>query len=226
VRLLSNEASTPTTRLIRIALDGTAFPYRAGQAASIGRHGEPVTPYSIASAPSDSEREGYLEFLIKVDGSNRFGAQVTAIEPGTRVQVTPAFGRFGIPADADGRPLLFIAGGTGIAPLRSMIREQLHHDPEARMALVYSARRPGEFAFVDEFRAMADAGRLNLTLTLTGNAEDWRHARGRAGDQHFAELLIPESVCFICGPPAMCTDIPQALTRLGIPRERILTEDW
>ena len=226
MRLLSNVSATPTTRLIRIALDGVAFPYSAGQAAAIGRHGEPVTPYSIASAPSDTARDGYLEFLIKVDGSNRFGAQVTGIEPGARVQVTPASGRFGIPPTAAGHPLLFVAGGTGIAPLRSMIREQLHQDPHARAALVYSARTPDEFAFVDEFRALADAGRLNLTLTLTGNAQDWRHARGRAGDQHLAELLTSESVCLICGPPAMCTDVPQALTRLGVPKDRILTEDW
>ena len=226
MRLISNLPATPTTRAIRIALDAAAFPYHAGQAASIARHGDPGTPYSIASAPSDTERDRYLEFLIKVDGSNRFGAQVSSLEPGIRLHVTPAVGRFGLPASAAGHPLLFVAGGTGIAPLRSMIREYLHHGNGARPALLYSARTPDEFAYLDEFRALADEGRLALTLTLTGNAQDWRHARGRAGDQHLAELLAPEAVCFICGPRSMCTDIPQVLTRLGVSPDRILTEDW
>ena len=224
--LLSNDLATPTTRKIRIALDGQPFPYRAGQAAGIGRHGEPATTYSIASAPSDTDRDGYLEFLIKVDGSNRFGALVSALEPGIRLDVTPAGGRFGIPDAAYGRPLLFIAGGTGIAPLRSMIREYLHRSQEPRPALVYSAGTPEEFAYGDELRALADAGKLDLTLTLTGDAQDWRHARGRTGDRHLAALATPKTVCFICGPPSMVTDVPEALTRLGIPRNQIVTEDW
>ena len=225
MRLLSNEIATPTTRAIRVALDGAPFPYRAGQAAAIGRIGDPGTPYSIASAPSDTERDGYLEFLIKVDGSNRFGAVVSSLRPGTRLDVTPASGRFTIPAGATGHPLLFIAGGTGIAPLRSMLRQHLLLATD-RPALVYSARTPEEFAYADEFRELASDGRLDLTLTLTGDATDWRHARGRASDQHLAELSTPRTICFICGPPAMLIDVPNALVRLGVPRTQILTEDW
>lgn len=226
MRLLSNENATPTTRVIRIALEGVPFPYRAGQAAAIRCTGDPETPYSIASAPSDTERDGCLEFLIKVDGSNRFGALVSALAPGTPLHVTPAYGRFAIPAAAAGHPLLFIAGGTGIAPLRSMMREYLHQSPDERPALVYSARTPEEFAYADEFRALADAGRVDLTLTLTGDAQDWRHARGRAGDRHLADLATPRTTCFICGPPSMVVDVPEALVRLGVPRSQILTEDW
>ena len=226
MRLLTNELATPTTRAIRIALDGAPFSYRAGQAAAIGRAGDPGTPYSIACAPSDTERDGYLEFLIKVDGSNRFGALVTALEPGTELHVTPPSGGFTIPASASGHPLLFIAGGTGIAPLRSMIRECLRHSPGSRPALVYSARTPEEFAYGDEFRALADDRRLDLTLTLTGDAREWRHARGRAGDHHLASLATARTVCFICGPPSMVVDVPEALVRLGVPRTQILTENW
>jgi len=226
VRLLTNHIATPTTRAIRVALDGAPFSYRAGQAAAIGRVGDLLTPYSIACAPSDTERDGYLEFLVKVDGSNRFGALVTALEAGTELQVTPASGGFTIPASATGHPLLFIAGGTGIAPLRSMIREYLRQSPAARPALVYSARTPEEFAYGEEFRALADEGRLDLTLTLTGDAREWRHARGRAGDHHLAELATAKTVCFICGPPAMVVDVPEALVRLGVPRNQIRTENW
>ena len=69
-------------------------------------------------------------------------------------------------------------------------------------------------------------GRLNLTLTLTGNAEDWTHARGRTTSGHFAHLLQPDTVTFVCGPPAMVSEVPAALASLGIAPERVVTENW
>ena len=158
--LLSNVSATPTTRAIRIALDGAAFHYRAGQAAFVGLPGQPPTPYSIASAPYETEESGWLEFLVKVDGSTRFGSQVTGVRPGTPLILTPAIGRFGLPADAVDHPLLFVAGGTGIAPLRSMLRDAIHAGRRHATSLVYSARHPEEFAYLDELRALHDAGRI------------------------------------------------------------------
>ena len=227
MRLLSNSLTTPTTRIVRIALDGAEFPYRAGQAASIAAaDGEPGTPYSIASAPVETRATGYLEFLVKVDGSNRFGARVAHLEPGVPLHVGRPSGRFCVPDEALRQPLLFIAGGTGIAPLRSMIHESLQAGRREAIALVYSARTPEEFAYLDELRNLDSAGKIALTLTLTGDAAEWRHARGRAGDRHLADLATPQTLCFICGPPSMVTDVPQALIRLGVPREQIRTEDW
>jgi len=227
VRLHTNLPATPTTRIVRVALDGVAFDYQAGQAASIAvQPSEPGTPYSIASAPSETAATGQIEFLVKVDGSTRFGARVARLEPGLPLLIGGAGGRFIVPADAARHPLLFIAGGTGIAPLRSMILECLHQGGRRNIALVYSARTPEEFAYLDEFRRLDAAGKIALTLTLTGDAKDWRHARGRAGDNHLADLATPSTLCFICGPPAMVTDVPQALIRLGVPQSQIRTEDW
>jgi len=227
VRLLSNLLATPTTRIVRVSLDGAEFPYHAGQAASIAvTAAEPGTPYSIASSPGETAESGYLEFLVKVDGSSRFGARVTHLEPGLPLLVSRAIGRFGVPPDVASHPLLFIAGGTGIAPLRSMIVEILRTGRQQELALVYSARTPEEFAYLDEFRALNSAGKPDLTLTMTGDAKEWSHARGRAGDHHLADLATPRTLAFICGPPSMVKDVPQALVRLGIPREQIRTEDW
>jgi ferredoxin-NADP reductase len=224
-RLLSNEAETPTTRKIRVALGRSTFHYRAGQAASLSAGGAP-TPYSIASSPSESARHGWLEFLVKVDGSSRFGAVVDSLEPGAPLDLTGPAGGFTLDR-ADGQPpILFIAGGTGIAPMRSMIREAIESRPAERLALVYSSRTPEEFAYLKELREIADTGRLKLTLTLTGAAEDWTHSRGRTGMAHLAELVEPGTTAFICGPPAMVADLPIALASLGVTRDRIVTESW
>lgn len=227
MRLLSNQSATPSSRVIRVALDGASFPYRAGQAATLaaGDRDDP-TPYSIASAPSETRQHGSLEFLVKVDGSSRFGAVVDRLQPGTTVRVEGPAGSFTMSEPAPGTPLLFIAGGTGIAPLRSMIREALDGGYEGNIALVYSARSPDDFAYVNELRELADHGALALTLTLTGNAEEWRHSRGRTGPSHLSDLVRPDTLAYICGPPAMVRDVPAALKSIGLSAARIRTEDW
>ena len=226
VRLLLNEIETPTTRRIRVALDGISFSYRAGQAASLAAGAGIPTPYSIASSPSETARLGWLEFLIKVDGSNRFGAIVTGLQANAVLDLTGPAGGFTLDCVADGRPILLIAGGTGIAPMRSIIREAIDSGREGALSLVYSSRTPEEFAYLRELKDLAAEGRLNLTLTLTGDAQDWMHARGRTGITHLAELVMPETTAFVCGPPAMVAELPAALTSLGISRDRVVTENW
>jgi ferredoxin-NADP reductase len=110
--------------------------------------------------------------------------------------------------------------------MRSMIREAIESRRELPLALVYSSRTPEEFAYLNELKELAGNGRLKLTLTLTGDAQDWTHSRGRAGIAHLAELVVAETTAFICGPPAMVSELPAALVSLGITRDRIITESW
>ena len=226
MRLLSNELETPTTRRVRLALEGTPFRYLPGQSLSLAKGATEPTPYSIASAPCETAGSGWLELLVKVDGSSRFGAIVDRLEPGTDISVAGPTGDFILDPDSRSTPLLFIAGGTGIAPLRSMIHQALHDQHHGKLALVYSARSPAEFAYANELRELADAGRLALTLTLTGDAENWTHSRGRAGARHLSEHINRETMAFVCGPPPMVEELPAALVSLGATPERIRTEHW
>lgn len=226
VHLVTNQPATPTTRLIRVALDGASFPYRAGQAAEVSTETAQHTPYSIASAPYETEEGGFLDFLVKVDGSTRFGSQVAGLTPGATVHVDPPTGGFGLPPDAPDHPLFFIAGGTGIAPVRSMLMQAIHIDKKHRPTLLFSAKSPDEFAFVNEFHALQDAGKLTLILTLTGSAVEWRHSRGRANRDQLAGLLAPDMLYFVCGPPAMVSEVPTMLTGLGVRDDQIRIERW
>ena len=225
VRLLSNDAETPTTRRIRVALNGAPFTYRSGQAASLSAGGAP-TPYSIASAPGETRQYGWLEFLVKVDGASRFGGIVERLAGGAAIDLTGPAGGFTLERAPEGAPLLFIAGGTGIAPLRSMIRDAIDTERPGALSLVYSSRTPAEFAYRDEMAQLASDGRLKFSLTLTGSAEDWTHARGRTGVSHLTELVVPGTAAFICGPPAMVSELPAILQTLGVPADRIVTESW
>jgi NAD(P)H-flavin reductase len=224
VRLASNRPGhTDGARHPRGAR-GPAFPYHAGQAASLAVPGETeLTPTQIASRRRTADH-GASNSSRQVGPAGL--ARVSELLPGTDLAVTDPVGNFIFPADARGKRLLFIAGGTGIAPLRSMIRHALDAGLSAEIALLYSARARDEFAYLDELRALQQEGRLSLSLTLTGQGEDWEHARGRAGAAHLADLVSAETMCFICGPPSMVREVPQALMSLSVSRDRIRTEDW
>lgn len=229
MRLVSNRRETPTTRTIRIALDGREFPYQAGQAAWLGLDPhEDLTPYSIASAPEETARHGCLQFLVKVDEARRFGAAVSNLHRGTEVFVGGPAGAFTFPdAERGHSSYLFVAGGTGIAPIRSMLLHALQAGVEGRLSLLYSSRRPDEFAYLPELRQLVRAGRLSLELTLTGEHDRWRYGRGRAGAQHLERLVDGATpLCFLCGPPSMVGDLGAALTELGVARENIRLEQW
>lgn len=228
MRVVANRTETPTTRILRLALDDQPFDYKSGQAAWIGVDpaGE-LTPYSIASAPEETARTGLLEFLVKVDGSTRFGTQVTGLRRGAAVHVRGPAGSFTFPDRPAERHFLFVAGGTGIAPLRSMIRHIVDARVGGSIALLYSARTPQEFAYGRELRAMAKAGTLRLIQTVTGAVSRWRDARGRASAELIRRLLPDaETLCFVCGPPGLVAVVTDTLKQDGIAPERIRRESW
>jgi ferredoxin-NADP reductase len=219
--------ATPRARVVRIDLDGQPFRYQPGQALLIATHGyERRKPYSIASAPEDAQRDGYLELLIGVDAAGEAGPHLT-LRHGALVDVEGPVGRFTFPEDPAERRFLFVAGGTGIAPLRAMLRHALRL-PHREVGLLYSARTPLEFAFEEEFRTLAREGEIQLRQTVTREAAgDWHGTRGRIGQVDLAPLVHDrKTLCFVCGPPALVADIPKLLGELGVEPARVRVEEW
>src|SRR5919198_1121614 len=149
LRVVANRRATPTSRVLRLAVEDHPFAYRAGQAAWLRVDTERErTPYSIASSPEETSRHRWLEFLVKTDKSSRFGAHVDELRRGSTVLVHGPIGTFVFPDAPSERRFLFIAGGTGIAPLRSMLRHAIDANVPGRKTLLYSARTPDEFAYL------------------------------------------------------------------------------
>jgi NAD(P)H-flavin reductase len=218
-------AATPRARIARLALDGRRFDYAPGQAAALASHGqEPRIPYSVAASPEDSRRDGTLEFLIGVNAEGIAGSHLT-LEAGQPVDVEGPLGAFTFPASPEERRFMFVAGGTGIAPLRAMLRHALMV-PHGTVGVFYSARTPDEFAYGQELRALAKAGRITLRQTVTrGSDERWDGSRGRFTREALAELVHdPATLCFVCGPPALVDDLRTALEELGVDAARIRAE--
>ena len=218
--------ATPRARIVRISLDGAAFDYAAGQAVLVGVPDGPKRPYSVATSPGETRRAGCLELLVGVDENGRAGPHLP-LQRGRVVDVDGPLGSFTFPPTPAERRFVFIAGGTGIAPLRAM----LHHAlaiPHEQIGLLYSARTPDEFAYEGEFRALAQEGRIELRQTVTRTVgEGWLGARGRIGRAELQALVHdPATLCFICGPPALVLEMTTHLAELGIERSRIRVEEW
>jgi len=224
-RLLDAVPATPRTRRLRVQLD-TPLIFAAGQAVLVGIAGsEQRAFYSIASAPALGA-SGVLELLVAADGA--FGQP--GLDPmrvvGAALEVEGPFGSFGVPAAAGGAPLLLVAGGTGIAPVRSVILEHLGQPDATPVSLVYSARAADEFAFGPELEALARDGRIALHCTVTRDeAPGWPGRTGRIDDRLLAAAMPGhEAWCLVCGPAPFVTDVAAALTRMGVDPGRVVIE--
>jgi ferredoxin-NADP reductase len=184
-------------------------------------------PYSIACAPDEARERRQLEFLVKLE-SGGWGPHLEGLARGARVALQGPVGSFVFPPHPDERHFLFVAGGTGIAPLRAMIRHTFSARQPGRLHLLYSARTPMDFAYLPELRRYARESRLDLGLTATREVPPgWRGGRGRITSERLARLIqTPETLCFVCGPASMVDDVPRMLTNLGIAPKRIRIEDW
>jgi ferredoxin-NADP reductase len=220
--------TTPRTRIISLDFSSTPFSFAAGQAVMLGLHGSPLRkPYSIASAPWELEKTAQLQVLAQVDDTGSPDPHLELATAGTLLDLEGPFGSFGLPGTTEGG-LLFVAGGTGIAPLRSMLIERMSRPANEEMALVYSVRSPEEFAFRTELDALRAAGRLAVHFTVTRNPDTgWTGRRGRIDRSLLEDALpSPRSHCLICGPQQLVNDARALLLTLGVTEDRLLVEKF
>ena len=223
-------AVTPRSRLLCLDLRSHALEFLAGQAVMAAAHGRPERrPYSIACSPERTAETGRLELLVALEQGVDADSHLSLAGIGTTIDVEGPLGHFTFPDSLEQERVLFVAGGTGIAPLRAMLDHVLRRPAAPRMSLLYSARRSDEFAFIDELRAHAGGGRIELHQTVTRDeGTAWEGARGRIGRAHFESVLHEplHTMCFVCGPPLLVTESVATLSALGVPGALIRTEQW
>ena len=220
--------ATPRIRILNLDLRAVAFSFTAGQAVMLGLSGSPLRkPYSIASAPWEVAKSGIMQVLVQVEDSGGLDPHLELASPGTQLDLEGPFGAFGLPVRVE-QPLLFIAGGTGIAPLRSMLIEHVSRPTKFPAALIYSARSVDEFAFRPELAALESAGRISSYFTVTREERsDWQGRTGRISEALLREALpSTDSTCLICGPPQLVTDARSLLIKLGVSETQILIEKY
>ena len=195
----------------------------------IGAPGGERRPYSIASSPELAAESQTLELLIALEADGTLGPNLPNLTAGSPIDLEGPMGTFLFPEELPTQRLLFVAGGTGIAPLRAMIDHVLRGEPSDRLSLLYSARNGDEFAFIEELRAHANSGRLEVHQTVTrDDGAEWAGKRGRIGRTHFESVVHDPggTLCFVCGPRALVSESMSTLAALGVPADAIRTEAW
>jgi ferredoxin-NADP reductase len=182
----------------------------------------------MASAPEETAQHGMIEFLVQTGADGSSGLTPDLVREGTAVEVDGPLGSFTFPDRPRERRFIFIAGGTGIAPLRSMLWHALLAERDGHASLIYSVRSPDEFVYMQEFQTLVDEGRIDFRHTVTRTVtEGWAGRQGRIDVGDLRGLIVPgETLCFLCGPPALVGEIPSLLRRLGVKAEQIRMEQW
>ena len=228
LRVREVAAATRRAAIVRLDLNERHLEYRAGQAILLGRTGQAVLrPYSLATAPHEARARSEIEVLVGLDDTGSPGPHLSELAPGVPVDVDGPVGSFEFPADPLERRFLFVAGGTGIAPLRAMLHEALARGAGWRLGVLYSARSPDDFAYADELAGLAREGAITFRQTVTRPEHGrWAGARGRITAQHVAELTDSHTLCFVCGPHTFVEAMVPLLGAAGASPGRIRAEDW
>lgn len=227
VDAVRRESPTVSTLVLKPAGHRGMRYYRPGQFAWIRLGPKPMGfeehPFTIASAP---RRSGKIEFTIKQLGD--FSAGVAQVAIGDKVWVDGPHGAFS-PDHHRSRGLVLIAGGVGITPMISVLRDLAQRRDQREHLLIVSARALEELLFREEITELAAKLRLRVVELLDQPHEGWTGGTGYLDAQVLAANLPRKRErldFFICGPPPMVTGVITSLRDIGVAPQRIHTEKF
>jgi ferredoxin-NADP reductase len=199
------------------------FSFEAGQSASFTLLDPPAEPnstrrtFSLAAAPLEPE----LMIATRMREGSHFKRALKALPLGAKVRLSGPLGNMTLHEDAT-RAGVFIAGGIGITPFRSMLLQAEHERLGHRLYLAYSNRRREHAAFLDELEALA---RRNERLRLLARMTD---AEGMLEEEALKRFVddAPSPVYYLAGPPAMVEAMKAILGRSGVGADDVRSEEF
>ncbi len=214
---------TPDVKTFRVnALEGgKCFEHIPGQCAMLSIPGVGEAMFSITSSPTNEE---YMEFSIKKCGC--LTSWLHQMEVGQEITIRGPYGN-GFPVESafKGKDLLFVAGGIGLAPLRSVINYvRAHRENYGKVDIVYGSRSANDLVdykeIIDEWMNEPD---FNVWLTIDREQEGWD---GHVGfvPNYVKELgFDTNKTVIICGPPIMIKFTLAGLMELGFNKTQVFT---
>ena len=214
---------TPDVKTFRVVgLDGKkVFDHMPGQCAMLSIPGVGEAMFSITSSPTNTE---YMEFSIKKCGC--LTQWLHAMDVGQQITIREPYGRhFPVESELKGKNLLFVAGGIGLAPLRSVINYVRDNRKDyGKIMIVYGSRSKEDLVdyheILDEW--MADEG-VEVKLTIDRPQDDWDGHVGFV--PNYVKELEPDLDynVLMCGPPIMIKFTLAGLKELGFKETQVYT---
>lgn len=196
------------------------FHYLSGQFAEYSVFGEGEATFCISSSPT---RPGPLEFSVKKVG--RVTQALHHLNEGDLIGFRGPYGNYFPLEKFKGKNLLFVGGGIGLAPLRSLINNVVDTRSEyGKITILYGARTPQDLCFRYDLEAWRKDPSLELVTTVDVGDKDWQ---GKVGLVPIVlEELKPSSqntMAITCGPPIMIRYTLRALDKLGFTPSQVWT---
>jgi len=178
--------------------------------------------YSIASAPGEQ-----LAITVERLEDGEVSPYLTEeLQVGDELELRGPIGGYFVWEPGGHSPLTLLAGGSGVVPLRCILRERLRTGSDVPARLLYSARMLPDVIYRDELDQHHDGVQVSYTLTR-GQPAGWTGHTGRISADLLADVAWPGAanpVAYICGPTSFVETAAAALVGLGYPPERVKTE--
>jgi|SRR3989339_80297 len=177
--------------------------------------------FSFASAPSEDN----LIFCART-GFSEFKNIFENLKPGDVIEVGEALGRFVLPVD-NKNSLVFLAGGVGIAPVRSLIIENFNSKRKNLITIFYSNRKIDDAIFFDELKKISPEN-IKIILTITGEQKVDSHLSGRINRLMIKKNVdnLNASLYYVVGSPEFCQTLVSQLQALDIDQKQIILEKF
>ncbi|RMF19142.1 MAG: flavodoxin reductase [Gammaproteobacteria bacterium] len=220
---------TPTTKTFRmVAEDQELPPFQAGQYVNlfVNIDGvETARPYAISSSPA--ERNFYDLTVKRAAGGFVSHFLLDRVQVGDRLTSTGPMGTFHYNPLFHGQELVFLAGGSGIAPARSLALDIIDHARPIHLQIIYSNSYASDVIFQEQMRSLARRhDNIELTEIITRPDPGYSGLTGRLTPERLAELIDqPKNKrYFLCGPTPFNENAQACLEGLGVPRSQIMVE--
>ncbi len=195
------------------------FSYKPGQFVMVTVPGQGEAPISISSTPT---RKGNIHLSVRKAG--RLTNALHGMHKGECIGIRGPYGRPFPVEELSGRNLLFVAGGIGLAPLRSVIDYCLDHEGQyGSIILLYGSRSPSDIAFGADIEAWKKSASVEVHLSVDVSEPGWK---GRVGlvTSLLDEISVDAKDCsaLLCGPSVMIDAVSSKLFDMGFSPEDII----
>lgn len=207
--------------------DGKNIAFNVGQFAQLfqlenGNFGKLSRPYSIASSPYNKE----LRFVIKITGG-QFTSILDKMKIGEKLGVAGPFGHFVYKGESK---VIFIAAGTGVAPILGMLEYIAQEKKDGKFTLFYSNKKQEWVActeLLETFRNQNPSIKIVYTLTRQ-TPNGWLNELGRINEKMIIKYVdySKDAVVFICGSMEFVKSMKEIMIKLGTNEKKIKTEAW
>ncbi|GAB7079250.1 FAD/NAD(P)-binding protein [Megalodesulfovibrio paquesii] len=222
--VLETVQETPNIKTFRVRLNNEErmkeFRFQPGQVGQLSVFGVGESTFVINSPPT---RMDYLQFSVMRAGE--VTSKLHTISAGDQIGVRAPLGNWFPYESMKGKNIVFVGGGIGMAPLRTLLLFMLDNRKDyGDISLLYGARSPQDMAFQYELPDWTTRKDMKTVLTIDREAPGWEHTVGLIPNVLTEMAPSPNNcVAITCGPPIMIKFTLQALKKLGFEDDQIIT---